>query len=169
MRINFGRGTFRLWVLASALWCTLIILLGVDTRNVASPFAASPMVHVKFSNTETWDYPVEWGVERIGDDLKRRVQELNRKEQAWLATVSESRKAQCQAIPSIAPFSDQPADCVRMGWAAVAIWDVPSGWEPQVREAPISMWQAIAKLMPWAGGPPILVLGFGYALFWQTV
>jgi len=84
--------------------------------NVASPFA-SQMVRVKFSNTETWDYPAEWGVERIEANLKRRVQELDRKEQAWLATVSESRKAECRAIPSTTPFTDQPADCVRMFFA----------------------------------------------------
>jgi hypothetical protein len=166
MRINLRRGAFRLWVLASVLWCAGIIFVSADTMNVASPFAAPQMVHVKFSNTETWDYPAEWGVERIGAALKKRVQELNQKEQAWLATVSESRKAECRAIPSTTPFTDRPADCVRMGWATAVDVAVPSGWETQVRDAPMSMWQAIAKLMPLAGGPPILVLMLGYALFW---
>jgi hypothetical protein len=57
--------------------------------NVASPFAAPPMVHVKFSNTETWDYPAEWGVERIEAALKKRVQELDQKERAWLAATRQ--------------------------------------------------------------------------------
>jgi hypothetical protein len=169
MRINLRRGAFRLWVLASVLWCAGIIFVTADTMNVASPFAAPHMVHVKFSNTETWDYPAEWGVERIGAALKKRVQELDQKEHAWIATVPESRKAECRAIPSATPSTDQPADCVRMAWDAVVDFEsgaVPSGWENQVRDAPMSMWQAIAKLLPLAGGPPILVLALGYALFW---
>jgi hypothetical protein len=154
-------------MLASVLWCAGITFEKAHSMNVASPFAAPQMVHVKFSNTETWDYPAEWGVERIGAALKKRVQELDQKEQAWLATVSESRKAECRAIPSPTPSADQPADCVRMGWdATVNFFVVPSGWETQVRDAPTSMWQAIAKLLPLAGGPPILVLALGYALFW---
>jgi hypothetical protein len=92
----------------------------------------------------------------------------NRKEQAWLATVSESRKAECRAIPSTTPFTDQPADCVRMFFAIPSgrAMAVPSGWETQVRDAPMSIWQAIAKVLPWAGGPPMLVLALGYALSW---
>lgn len=167
MRINLGRGALRLWVVASVLWRAVVIFVAANTMNVASPFA-SQMVRVKFSNTETWDYPAEWGVERIEANLKRRVQELDRKEQAWLATVSESRKAERRAIPSTTPFTDQPADCVRMFFAIPSgrAMAVPSGWETQVRDAPMSIWQAIAKVLPWAGGPPMLVLALGYALSW---
>jgi hypothetical protein len=89
MRVNFRRGAFRLWVLASVLWCAGIIFVTAVAMNVASPFAAPPMVHVKFSNTETWDYPAEWGVERIEAALKKRVQELDQKERAWLAATRQ--------------------------------------------------------------------------------
>jgi hypothetical protein len=166
MKINLRRGVIRLWVVASVLWCAGVIFVAADTMNVASPFAALQTVHVKFSNTDTWDYPADWGVERIEADLKRRVQELDRKEQAWLATVSESRKAECRTIPSTTPFTDQPADCARMLYAEMGHLAVPSGWETQVRDAPMSIWHAIAKVLPWAGGPPMLVLALGYALSW---
>jgi hypothetical protein len=166
MRINLTRGALRPWVVASVLWCAGVMFLVADTMNVASPFVAPQTVHVKFSDTETWDYPAEWGDERIRADLKRRIEELDRKERAWLATVSDSRKAECRAIPSTTPFADQPADCVKMFYASNSTLAVPSGWEAQVRDAPMSMWQAIAKLLPWVGGPPILVLALGYAFFW---
>ncbi len=165
MRINLRRGALRLWAVASVLWCARVIFVAADTMNVVSPFAAPQMVHVKFSDTETLNYPAEWGVERVEADLTRRVQVLDQKERAWLATVSESRKAECRAIPSTTPSTDQPADCVRMGFATFK-FAVPSGWETQVTDPPMSMWQAIAKLMPLAGGPPILVLALGYALTW---
>jgi hypothetical protein len=55
------------------------MFLVADTMNVASPFVAPQTVHVKFSDTETWDYPAEWGDERIRADLKRRIEELDRK------------------------------------------------------------------------------------------
>jgi hypothetical protein len=168
MRINLGRGALRLWVVASVLWCAVVIFVAANTMNVASPFAAPQMVRVKFSNTETWDYPAEWGVERIEANLKRRAQELDRKEQAWLATVSESRKAECRAIRRQLPLpiSPQTASGCFLPIPSGRAMAVPSGWETQVRDAPMSIWQAIAKMLPWAGGPPMLVLALGYALSW---
>jgi hypothetical protein len=99
MKINWRRGALRLWMVAAVAWCTVIVVLNWN-KIVA---ATSETVHIKFSNTETWDYPVAWGVERIEADLKRRLDALNKAEEEWFAGVSEARKAKCHAIPSNTP------------------------------------------------------------------
>lgn len=127
--------------------------------------ATSETVHIKFSNTETWDYPVAWGVERIEADLKRRLDALDSAEQEWFAGVSEARKAECRAIPPKTPFSDMPKDCVRMVFVGDRL-AVPDGWQAEVRNASAASWQAIAKLTLLAFGPPLFVLALGVSLIW---
>jgi hypothetical protein len=73
--INWKRGALRLWIVASALWCAVVFAVAlVSTTNETSflPADSPATVHVRISNTETWDYPAEWGVPRIRDDLKRK-------------------------------------------------------------------------------------------------
>src|ERR1700730_1613112 len=127
MRINWRRGALRLWMVVSDLWSALIAIVLSEQLNIAWPFATPQVVHVKISDTETWDYPAEWGVARIEADLKKRVEELDRKDREWLAGVPEARKAECRAgttdpvISDInralkgeqAPFRE---DCERMFW-----------------------------------------------------
>jgi hypothetical protein len=65
MGINWRRGALRLWTVASVMWCALVVIVSSEQLNVAWPFASLQIVHVKFSDTETWDYPAVWGVARI--------------------------------------------------------------------------------------------------------
>jgi hypothetical protein len=90
MKINWRRGALRLWIAATVAWCAVIVVLNWNKMEAA----ATSTVHIKFSDTETWDYPVAWGVERIEADLKRRIDALNKAEQEWLAGLPEARKAE---------------------------------------------------------------------------
>jgi hypothetical protein len=162
MNVNWRRGLLRLWMVATLAWCVVIVALNWNKMEVA---ATPEMVHIKFSNTETWDYPVAWGVERIKADLERRIDALNKAEEEWLAGVSEARKAECRAIPGSTLFSDMPKDCVRMFFARDKL-AVPSGWEAEVNKASAASWRAITQLTVWAIGPPLFVLGFGVSLTW---
>ena len=58
--------SLRLWIIATVAWCAVIVVLNWNKMETA---ATSETVHVKFSDTETWDHPVTWGVERIQADL----------------------------------------------------------------------------------------------------
>jgi hypothetical protein len=162
MKINWLRGALRLWIVAAVVWCAVIVILNWNKVEIA---AASETVHIKFSDTETWDYPVAWGVERIEADLKRRIDALNKAEEEWFAGVPEARKAECHAIPPKTLFSDMPEDCVRMVFAGDKLV-VPSGWQAEVRNASKARWQAITKLTLWALGPPLFVLPLGVSLIW---
>ena len=62
MKINWQRGALRLWIVATVAWCAVVVVLNWNKMEVA---ATPGTVHIKFSDTETWDYPVAWGVERI--------------------------------------------------------------------------------------------------------
>jgi hypothetical protein len=126
----------------------------------------SAIIHVKISNTETWDYPSDWGVARIAADMKKRLADLDRQDREWVASVPDSRKAQCRAIPPTTPFADQPHDCVKIFFSADDR-AVPSGWEAEVRDAPTSIQQAMIDIAPWALGPPLAALAFGASVFWS--
>jgi hypothetical protein len=125
----------------------------------------SETVHIKLSNTETWDYPVAWGVEHIEADLKRRLDALDKAELEWFAGVPEARKAECHAIPPNTLFSDMPKDCVRMVFVG-SKRAVYGGWEAQVANASAARWQAITQLTLWTLGPPLFVLALGLSLIW---
>jgi hypothetical protein len=178
MGINWRRGALRLWTVASVMWCALVVIVSSEQLNVAWPFASLEMVHVKFSDTETWDYPAVWGVARIEADLKRRIDDLNRKDREWLTKIPEARKAQCGPVAtgradSVLSDIDRALkgdladeECNKIFSVTSGQLAVPSGWETQARDAPMSIWQAIGKLAPWAVGPPLLVMALGIALFW---
>jgi hypothetical protein len=133
---------------------------------------------VKFSDTETWDYPAAWGVARIEADLKRRIDDLNRKDREWLTKIPEARKAQCGPVATgradsflsdidralKGDLADE--ECNKIFSVMSGQLATLSGWENQVRDAPMSIWQAIGKLAPWVVGPPLLVMALGVALFW---
>jgi hypothetical protein len=95
MRINWSPGIFRIWVVVSIMWCALVALVFANRLNIAWPLADPRAIHVKISDTETWDYPADWDVARIKADLKKRVEGLNQKDREWLAGLSDMRKAEC--------------------------------------------------------------------------
>jgi hypothetical protein len=168
--IAWRRGAFRLWIVASVLWSAVVLSLELINTNVTWFASDAPAtVHVRFSNTETWDYPVEWGLERIRAVLEKRVADLNKKEQEWVAQLPAARKAACNAFPPTTSFADEPADCSRLFWAnSGAVLAVPEGWETQINSgpAPVSAWRVIVAATPWAVGPPVLALTLGASLFW---
>ena len=114
MEINWQRGALRLWIVAAVVWCAVIVVLNWSEMEVAT---TSNTVHIKFTDTETWDYPVAWGVERIEADLKTRLEALDKAELEWFARVPSARKAECRAIPPDTLFVNMPKDCVRMVFA----------------------------------------------------
>lgn len=162
MYINWRRGVLRLWLVATVAWCAVIVALNWNRME----FGASELVHIKFSDTETWDYPVAWGVERIEADLERRVDNLNKAEKEWFAGVPEARRAECRAIPSNTLFSDMPKDCVRLFLAHEGTIAVPNGWQAQVRNEQAAIWRANMKLALLMLGPPLLALPLALSLIW---
>lgn len=165
--INWRRGALRFWIVLSLLWCGAVMVTALNRIDVAWPFVSVPKVHVKISNTETWDYPPEWGVDRIEADLKRRLADLDRKDREWADSVSEARKAECRAIPDTTPFANQPDDCVRLFFSK-SDRAAPSGWEAEVRQAPVPISQVIIEIAPWAIIPPLLVIALGISVFWAV-
>jgi hypothetical protein len=164
--INWKRGAFRLWSIASALWCAAVFFVVLMTKQVSLSYVdASTTVHVRISNTETWDYPAEWGVQRIRDDLRKRLAAEDEKDREWAAQVPAARKAECRAIPPTTPFADQPPDCVRLFFVNDPR-AVPSDWESQIGTAPVSAWDVIAVAVPWSIGAPLMVFALGASLFW---
>jgi hypothetical protein len=155
MGANWRRGTLRIWIMASVLWCAVIAVISVKDS----------IVHVKISNTETWDYPSEMGVDAIRDDLRQRLKALDVEDRAWAANLSESRRAECHAIASSTPFTDQPSDCVKLFFSKDDR-AVPTGWEDQIVPANSSLGQVIVRTATLAIGPPLLVLTLGLALIW---
>lgn len=166
--VNWRRGTVRLWIIASVLWGAVVLRVSLTNTNITWFSSDSPaIVHVKISDTETWAYPAGWGVQRIAEDLKKRLAAKDEKEREWAAQLPATRKAECRAIPPTTAFDDQPADCVEFyladgGFISV----VPNGWEAQVRTPSASAWSVIAAAMPWAIGPPLVVLALGASFFW---
>jgi hypothetical protein len=78
--INWRRGAVRLWMIGSFLWCALALSIPLANSNVTwLPAHPSATVHVKISDTETWDYPAEWGVQRIRDDIQK-IKRASRKD-----------------------------------------------------------------------------------------
>ena len=162
MKIDWQRGAVRLWTVAAVAWCAVIVVLNWNKMEIATH---SETVHIKFSNTETWDYPTAWGVARIEADLKTRLEDVDRAEQEWFAAVPETRKVECRAIPKNTLFSDMPKDCVKMVFVG-SKHAMPDGWQAEVRNATAASWQAITKLALWALGPPLFILALGVSLIW---
>lgn len=145
--INWRRGALRLWVVASVLWCTIIFSMRLSNENVTW-LPSKEMVNIKISDTVTWDYPAEWGVEKIRDDLKKRLVAKDEEEREWAAHVPASLKAQCGAIPPTTPFADQPADCVRLFFSNYKSV-VPTGWESQIAQTAPHCKNGAPSCKPW--------------------
>jgi hypothetical protein len=159
--INWRRGAFRLWIIASVLWCALAFSVALTNTNVTwfSSTKSPATIHVRISNTETWDYPSEWGVQRIRDDLQKRLAAEDEREREWAAQLPAARKAECRARRPTTKWEDEPADCARLfpvdiGFISVA----PDDWEAQVKTPSMSAWNAIAAALPGAVGPPLAAL-----------
>jgi len=178
MTISWRRGIFRLWLLMSVIWCAAIWIILLQYRNIDWSLSSDRLVHVKFSNTETWDYPPDWGEDRIGADLEKRIETKNREVRDWLATVPEDQRAACSAKPSDR-FANAQADiekalkagipdseCEKIFWATAGTLVVPIDWKDQLRNVPLSLRQATPLLAEWAFGPPLLLLGLGIAVSW---
>jgi hypothetical protein len=71
----------------------------------------------------------------------------------------------CRAIPTATPFVDQPDDCVRLFFSQDASV-VPSDWESEVEDAPISIGRAIIDMAPLLIGPPFLLMALGASVYW---
>jgi hypothetical protein len=147
IEINWHRA-LRFWAVASLLWCA-----AVAAYIALTPSPPSTIVHVRFSNKETWDYPSEWGEIRIRQDLERRVAALHAEELEQVSKMLDARKAECRAIPKNVPFADQPADCIKLFFSRDPL-AVPDGWEYQIPKPPLSFWQGVLLAL----GPSLFVL-----------
>ena len=129
------------------------------------------MIHVKISNTETWDYPSEWEVGRITDDLMRRLSDLDKRDNQWAEDLSSERKAQCDTLAkSNTPLDQEPDDCLRLFWISLGgKRAVPTDWQNQLQDRPISIGHAAETILPRVVGPPLLILGLGIASFWAFI
>lgn len=156
--MKWKRGLFRLWLLSSALWTAALLVVAV--RNETGR-ALSTSVHVEISNTEAWDYPVEWGERRIRAALEERIALLASGERKWVAELAEDRKAACRDWPKGTPITPLPAECERLFIATNSKIVVPTGWEAQL---PQPLWTTALLLQ--ALGPPAAVFLLGIAKIW---
>jgi len=141
--------------------------------------ATSATVHVKISDTETWDYPAEWGAERINRDIERRMDERVAKEnedrRKWFAQVPAARKAECHALSATTADNDLPKDCQDIIWGdnpivepSSILWNSPlqAIFEQVAAQTRPSAWAIIAAALPQIIGPPLAALALGAALLW---
>jgi hypothetical protein len=156
--MKWKRGLFWLWLLSSAVWTAAVLAIAVrnETRRVPST-----TVHVQYSYTETWDYPVEWGEKRIRADLEKRIAKENAEERKWVAELPEERKAVCRDWPIKTPSIALPADCDRLFVATNSEIAVPTGWEAQL---PRPIWTTTRLL--WSLGPPVALFLLVAGMIW---
>jgi hypothetical protein len=167
--INWKRGFFRIWFIATAIWCAGVFLhyFGANTKQISwFSIQEDVTIHVKFSDTETWNYPANWGYDRIRDDIKKRVATSKVAEQKWAAEVPEKRKAECRNISNSMPFKEQPEDCVKLFFSSFGELVEPTGWETQIEALQSSGWTILAAALPFAAIPPIALFVFGALLIW---
>lgn len=132
--MNWRRGAFRLWLLAAILWAFGAFYFQLQGGGPkAAP--AEALVYIKISDTETWDYPVAWGVDRIRADMARRLRAEDEADRIWAEQLPETRKTQCEAQPRDLSFDKMDDECVRLFFANF-IRVVPTGWESQVGAPP---------------------------------
>jgi hypothetical protein len=94
---------------------------------------------------------------------------LDEQDRKKIAEMPAARRAECQAFASKTE-AETPVDCGNLLWAAFAgNRAVPKGWQVQLENPPVSLWRAVAMTLPWAGGPPLLLLAFGVAFSWVFV
>ena len=156
--MKWKSGLFRLWLVSSALWTATVLAIAIQNETGRAP---STSVHVKFSNTETWDYPVEWGETRIRAALEERIAAKTAEERKWVVEMPEDRKAFCRDFPNKTPSAELPEDCEKLFVATNSELAVPTGWEDQL---PQPIWTT--ALLLWALGPPAAVFLLGVAMTW---
>lgn len=162
---NWRRGFFRLWMVLSAAW-VLIVVIAMFPSQVKPPFGGESKILVKFSDHETWEYSVDWGVEKIRADLQVRVGERERSEKQWAATLSETRKAECDLVPDTTRFDAMPHDCMKLKLTRLSVLAVPTGWENDQKFQQRSLFDALVMTLPTALGVPLVVLILGFASAW---
>jgi hypothetical protein len=157
-------------MLASVLWCAGVLVHGVQTMDVAWPFAEGRMVYVTYSlKAEPWEFPAKWGAERIEAAVDEKLRYAAERERAWAAALPEERKVACKAITSSTRPADRPDDCVRLEWALSegVIWKSGTlGWGDQLKNPQLSVAAAIVRIAPFAIAPPVFLIAFGSALIW---
>jgi hypothetical protein len=163
-------------MLASILWCAAVLIFALWYMNIDWTFSADHMVHVKFSNTETWDYPKELGLERIRDAIKAQIDRKNQERLARIASLPEDKKAcvagnsrfdsTLAAVNQALQNNILKDECQKIFWDTAGEYAVPTDWEYQLANDPISFGRAMRSLAPWLLGPPLLLLGLGAAFFW---
>jgi hypothetical protein len=162
---RWRQGLLRCWVLASVLWAVAVTVMMTGNMNVAWIPMSDQTVHIRISDAETWDYPASWGETRIREDFKGRFAEKTAGARAWLAQVPAARKVACEQ-KNWKNWIDDP-ECEKIFWLSASVAQaVPSGWESQLINRHISASQAVIEVLPWAAGPPLLVLILGSALWW---
>jgi hypothetical protein len=159
--INWARVMLRLWIIASAMWCLAIFSISLSFTKFTW-FPSRTMVLVRISNGEQWVYPAEWGVRRITEDLEKRTAALDQEER-------DSRTAECRSI-DLRRAANPPhlkEDCESLLWFMATHqhnWD--HDWESQIEALPKSAWKVLAEAVPWALGPPLVVLALGASVLW---
>lgn len=161
---NWTRGALRLWIVATVLWSAGVTFNGLQNMEVRWPLSPSRTVHVGFG-TAIWDYPADWGVERITVSIQKRLSDLERKERDWAATLPEQKVRECNTIAATKSWTEMTGECGRFVSASHKLY-VLSGWEEQLKDDRKSVVEAARILAPTMLGPPLLLLAIGVALFW---
>jgi hypothetical protein len=71
------------------------------TTDIAWPWVLPQTIHVKISDTETWDCPASWGAERINSDLKRRLAVEDEEARRRIENMSATRRAEWTTAASL--------------------------------------------------------------------
>ena len=160
-----GRGLFRLWIVVSVAWLCVAAFVMWPRGPIAWSWSGPPMIHVPVSETgETLDYPPEWGVDRIRDDLKKKTLER------WAK--GDEHKATCAALLNPGPNYDPLDYSVPLGPHTPTRWEVCNSLPGEqlgranLSSQPVPIYQVVTTVAPWAFGPSLLLLIVGLALGW---
>ena len=108
---NYKQGFFRLWVVSSVLWIAVSAGFLATSSTIIWPTYRNSVVHVKFSNTETWDFCCDLGEASITKALKLRLDNYYSKEREWANTLSQEKISECSKLPESMKFENMPPDC----------------------------------------------------------
>jgi hypothetical protein len=168
-----ARGFFRLWIVVSIAWLCAVAWVMWPGVPIAWPWSGSPIIQVKYSDTETWTYPAAWGVERIRNDAKQKMAERTAKQaeedRQWAASIPAERKTFCAAFKTTTATDRVPDDCGRLAWIEFPLpFGELTGWESQFRSLPVPIGQVASQIGPPMIGPPLFLLIVGLALGWAA-
>ena len=151
----------------AVVWCAAVIGMAVLTAHISWPWTPPFAVHVRFSATETWDYPAGMGEALIAADVAKRVAKLGRQELEWADGLSAAQKAECFANPTTRPSDARSVDCARLVFASAGfVPAVPNEWRTQLLSQPQPLHEVLIDALPRLIGPPLLLLILGAALSW---